>query len=48
MTSVETPVGRIDPTDPALLETIRTMIRQLGEDPEREGLRDTPRRIAAM
>jgi GTP cyclohydrolase IA len=48
MTSVETPAGRIDPTDPALLETIRTMIRQIGEDPDREGLRDTPRRIAAM
>ena len=48
MTSVQSSVGHFDPTDPALLETIRTMIRQLGEDPDREGLLDTPRRIAAM
>ena len=48
MTSVKSPVGHAGATDPALLETIRTMIRQLGEDPDREGLIDTPRRIAAM
>jgi GTP cyclohydrolase I len=48
MTSVESQIGRFDTTDPALLETIRTMIRQIGEDPDREGLIDTPRRIAAM
>jgi GTP cyclohydrolase IA len=27
-------------------ETIRTLLEQLGEDPAREGLRDTPRRVA--
>ncbi len=48
MTSVDSPNGRFDPTDPALLETIRTMIRLVGEDPDREGLLETPRRIAAM
>ncbi|MDA0365466.1 MAG: GTP cyclohydrolase I FolE [Chloroflexi bacterium] len=48
MTSVESPVERFDSTDPALIETIRTLIRQVGEDPDREGLLDTPRRIAAM
>ena len=48
MTSVKSPVGYAGAADPALLETIRTMIRQLGEDPDREGLIDTPRRIAAM
>lgn len=48
MASVQSPVGQLDATNPELLETIRTMIRQLGEDPEREGLIDTPRRIAAM
>jgi GTP cyclohydrolase IA len=31
-----------------LRETIRRMIALLGEDPDREGLRETPRRIAAM
>jgi GTP cyclohydrolase IA len=48
MTIMESAVDRFDADDPALLETIRTMIRQLGEDPDREGLRETPRRIAAM
>jgi len=27
-------------------ETIRELLRQLGEDPERDGLRETPRRVA--
>src|SRR5687767_8181142 len=27
-------------------ETVRQLLRRLGEDPEREGLRDTPRRVA--
>jgi len=27
-------------------ETIRALLRQLGEDPERDGLRETPRRVA--
>ena len=48
MTSVESQTERIDTADPALLATIRTMIRLVGEDPDREGLLDTPRRIAAM
>ena len=34
--------------DQALQEAIRTMIRAVGEDPDREGLRETPRRIAQM
>ncbi len=28
--------------------TIRNLLEQLGEDPEREGLQETPRRVAAM
>src|SRR5688500_2075517 len=32
----------------ALEVNIREMLALLGEDPEREGLRDTPRRIASM
>src|SRR5688572_23446999 len=27
-------------------ETVSQLLKQLGEDPEREGLRDTPRRVA--
>ena len=33
---------------PALLEALRTVIREIGEDPDREGLLDTPERIARM
>jgi GTP cyclohydrolase IA len=29
-------------------ETIRTLLEQIGEDPEREGLKDTPKRVAKM
>jgi GTP cyclohydrolase IA len=29
-------------------ETIRTLLKQIGEDPEREGLKDTPKRVAKM
>ena len=29
-------------------ESVRTLIRSIGEDPDRDGLRDTPRRIVAM
>ncbi len=32
----------------AIEQTTREMLRAIGEDPEREGLRETPRRIAAM
>ena len=48
MTTRESLAEHPDPADPALLDTIRTLIRQVGEDPDREGLLDTPRRIAAM
>jgi GTP cyclohydrolase I len=48
VTSLETTSRRIDPTDPELLETIRRLLDLLGEDPDREGLRETPRRIASM
>src|SRR3989304_5743721 len=30
----------------AMVETVRSLLRQLGEDPEREGLRRTPERAA--
>jgi GTP cyclohydrolase I len=33
---------------PVLLEALRTVIREIGEDPDREGLIDTPERIARM
>ncbi len=33
---------------PAIEDAVRTIIRAIGEDPEREGLVGTPRRIAAM
>jgi len=33
---------------PAIEDAVRTIIRAIGEDPAREGLRETPRRIAAM
>ncbi|HEV2237450.1 MAG TPA: GTP cyclohydrolase I FolE [Ktedonobacterales bacterium] len=32
----------------ALRRAVREIIRAVGEDPEREGLRDTPRRVAEM
>ena len=48
--------GRVHPTprngesyDVAAVEaSVRDMLRAIGEDPDREGLRDTPRRMAAM
>jgi GTP cyclohydrolase I len=48
MTTIETPTGPFDATSPELIETIRNLIRLVGEDPNREGLIETPRRIAAM
>jgi GTP cyclohydrolase IA len=33
---------------PAIEDAVRTIIRAIGEDPNREGLAGTPRRIAAM
>lgn len=33
------------PPPPAAVEAVRTLLRTLGEDPDREGLRDTPRRV---
>ena len=46
-----TPLGEgpARPVDRAAIEgAVRAMLRAIGEDPEREGLRETPRRIAAM
>jgi GTP cyclohydrolase I len=43
----EVPADAITP-NPALIEALRTMIREIGEDPNREGLIDTPERIARM
>ncbi len=34
------------PADPAIAEAIRTLLRRLGEDPDRKGLRRTPERVA--
>ncbi|HEV2406036.1 MAG TPA: GTP cyclohydrolase I FolE [Ktedonobacterales bacterium] len=34
--------------DAALRKAVREIIRAVGEDPDREGLRETPRRVAAM
>lgn len=33
---------------PAIEEAIRTILIAIGEDPEREGLRETPQRVARM
>jgi GTP cyclohydrolase I len=43
----EAPADAITPS-PVLLDALRTMIREIGEDPDREGLIDTPERIARM
>lgn len=34
--------------DASLRKAVREIIRAVGEDPDREGLRETPRRVAAM
>ena len=42
-------VGRAPPMDAARIErAVRDILGAIGEDPEREGLRDTPARIARM
>jgi GTP cyclohydrolase I len=39
-------VSAADPSsDPSIDALVATLLRRLGEDPEREGLRDTPRRV---
>lgn len=35
-------------TNPALEEAVRQILKEIGEDPDRQGLRDTPHRIAKM
>ncbi|HEV2281504.1 MAG TPA: GTP cyclohydrolase I FolE [bacterium] len=40
--------GRSDIDRPAIQDAVRTILRAIGEDPDREGLRETPRRIADM
>lgn len=43
----ETPAGEGSGTVPAdVVEAIRTMLRWIGEDPDREGLRETPGTVA--
>ena len=38
-----------NPVDvPAIEQAVRTILRAVGEDPQREGLIDTPRRVARM
>lgn len=44
--SAATDAAEID--RPAIEDAVRTIIRAIGEDPNREGLAGTPRRIAAM
>src|SRR5579883_2648962 len=42
-------IGRWGPVDKRAIEqAVRTIIEAIGEDPRREGLRGTPRRIAEM
>ena len=43
----EAPAEVLTP-NPTLLAALRTMIREIGDDPDREGLIDTPERIARM
>ena len=41
--------GHMDQIDlPAIEEAVRTILIAIGEDPEREGLRETPQRVARM
>ncbi|MFC0213610.1 GTP cyclohydrolase I [Paenibacillus chartarius] len=37
----------VKPTEP-IQECIRSLLREIGEVPAREGLRDTPKRVAEM
>jgi len=48
VTSIEAPTAALSASEDELLVVIRRMIALLGEDPDREGLIETPRRIAAM
>ena len=41
----EGPMAKL-PVPDDVLESIRTLLRWAGDDPEREGLRDTPKRVA--
>ena len=49
MTALYAPAGLIGEYDvEAAEDAVRRLIEAIGEDPDREGLRDSPRRIAAM
>ena len=49
MTAPHAPAGLIGEYDlEAAEDAVRRLIAAIGEDPDREGLRDSPRRIAAM
>ena len=49
MTAPHAPAGLIGEYDVVAAEdAVRRLIEAIGEDPDREGLRDSPRRIAAM
>ena len=49
MASIQSISRDADSYDAAAVEaSVRDMLRAIGEDPDREGLRDTPRRMAAM
>ncbi len=39
-------LGDVEPGDPAVEDAIRTILTAVGEDPDRDGLADTPARVA--
>jgi hypothetical protein len=47
LTDVQTRVPILDP-ETSVREAVTTILASVGEDPERDGLRDTPARVARM
>ncbi|MFS8897548.1 GTP cyclohydrolase IA [Thermostichus sp. MS-CIW-23] len=46
-TFAEEELGSSDVSDPAMVAAVETLLRGIGEDPQREGLRKTPERVVA-
>jgi GTP cyclohydrolase I len=46
-TFAEEELGSSDVSDPAMVAAVETLLRGIGEDPQREGLRKTPQRVVA-